>query len=87
MVLASVAITVGTALMISPQMTIGGVNEAAATMIFATFFLFALVKGFLSLRRGQGCLAPGMLGFTIHHRRGELDQLHQTPDCGWQESN
>jgi uncharacterized membrane protein len=41
------------ALVMSPQMAIGGANEAAATMLFAIVFLFALVKAFLSIRRGK----------------------------------
>jgi uncharacterized membrane protein len=50
-VLASGIIIGGTALVMSPQMAIGGVNESAATMLFAIVFLFALVKAFLSIRR------------------------------------
>ena len=42
-----------TALVKSPQMAIGGANETAATMLFALVFFFALVKGFLSIRRGK----------------------------------
>jgi len=45
-----------TALVMSPQMAIGGANETAATMLFAIVFLFALVKGFLYIRRGQVAL-------------------------------
>jgi hypothetical protein len=45
-----------TALVMSPQMAIGGANETAATMLFATLFLFALVKGFLAIRRGKVAL-------------------------------
>lgn len=40
-----------TALIMSPQMAIGGVNEMAATMLFALIFLFALVRAFLYIRR------------------------------------
>lgn len=39
-----------TALVMSPQMAIGGANEMAATMFFGVIFLFCLVKGFLSIR-------------------------------------
>jgi uncharacterized membrane protein len=46
----------GTALVMSPQMAIGGANETAATMFFATVFLFALVKAFVSIRRGNVAL-------------------------------
>lgn len=45
-----------TALVMSPQMAIGGVNETAATMLFATVFLFALIKAFLPIRRGKVAL-------------------------------
>ncbi len=40
-----------TALVMSPQMAIGGVNETVATMFFAGIFLFALIKAFVSIRR------------------------------------
>ncbi|MBV8866621.1 MAG: DUF2306 domain-containing protein [Acidobacteriaceae bacterium] len=52
-VLASGFIIGGTALLMSPQMAIGGANETAATILFAIVFLFALGKGFLSIRRGK----------------------------------
>jgi uncharacterized membrane protein len=52
-VLASGAIIGGTALVMSPKMAIGGANETTATMLFAIVFLFALVKAFLAIRRGQ----------------------------------
>ena len=45
-----------TALVMSPQMATGGVNEMAATMLFASIFLFALIKAFLSIRRGNVAL-------------------------------
>lgn len=32
---------------------IGGVNQAVATTLFATFFLFALTKAFIHIRRGE----------------------------------
>jgi uncharacterized membrane protein len=44
------------ALVMSPQMAIGGANEAAATMLFAIVFLFALIKAFLLIRRGNVAL-------------------------------
>ena len=52
-VIASGLIIGTSALVMSAQMAIGGVNEAAATTLFAIFFLFALVKAFLSIRRGK----------------------------------
>lgn len=42
-----------TALLMSPQMAIGGANETAATMLFAIVFLFSLVKAFLSICKGR----------------------------------
>jgi len=44
------------ALVMSPQMAIGGVNETAATMLFAIVFLFSLSKAFLHIRRGRVAL-------------------------------
>ncbi len=41
------------ALVMSPQMAIGGANETVATTLFAILFLFALIKGFLLIRRGN----------------------------------
>jgi uncharacterized membrane protein len=55
-VIASGMIIGGTALVMSPQMAIGGVSETAATTLFAIVFLFALVKAFLYIRRGQVAL-------------------------------
>ena len=55
-VIASGMIIGGTALVMSSQMAIGGANETAATMLFATLFLFALIKAFLSIRRGKVAL-------------------------------
>ena len=52
-VLASGIIIGGTALVMSPQMAIGGANETAATMLFAIVFLFSLIKAFLSIRQGK----------------------------------
>jgi uncharacterized membrane protein len=45
-----------TALVMSPQMAIGGINEMAATILFAILFLFALVRAFLYIRRGNVAL-------------------------------
>jgi uncharacterized membrane protein len=45
-----------TALVMSPQMAIGGANEAAATMLFAIVFLFALLRALLLIRRGRVAL-------------------------------
>jgi uncharacterized membrane protein len=50
---ADAAIIGASALVMSPQMAVGGANETAATMLFAILFLFALVKGFIAIRRGQ----------------------------------
>ena len=55
-VVASGMVIGGTALVMSPQMAIGGANETAATMLFAIIFLFALVKAFLYIRRGRVAL-------------------------------
>lgn len=46
----------GSALVMSPQMAIGGPNETAATMLFAIVFLFSLSKAFLHIRRGRVAL-------------------------------
>jgi uncharacterized membrane protein YsdA (DUF1294 family) len=46
----------GTALVMSPQMAIGGANETAATMLFAIVFLFSLTKAFLHIRGGRVAL-------------------------------
>jgi uncharacterized membrane protein len=40
-----------TALVMSPQMAIGGANETAATMFFALIFLFSLLRAFVYIRR------------------------------------
>ncbi len=45
-----------TALVMAPQMAIGGVNEAAATMSFACVLLFALVRAYRYIRRRQVAL-------------------------------
>ncbi|MFN7997571.1 MAG: DUF2306 domain-containing protein [Bryobacteraceae bacterium] len=45
-----------TALVMGPQMAIGGANETAATMLFAVIFLFALLKAFYYIRRGKVAL-------------------------------
>lgn len=50
-------LVVGTsALIMSPQMAIGGVNETAATSFFAVIFLFALIKAFLHIRHRRVAL-------------------------------
>jgi uncharacterized membrane protein len=45
-----------TALVMSPQMAIGGANEITATILFAILFLFSLVKAFLAIRQGKAAL-------------------------------
>jgi len=40
-----------TGLVMSPQMAVGGATETAATMLFATLFLFALCRAFVAIRR------------------------------------
>jgi uncharacterized membrane protein len=45
-----------TALVMSPRMAIGGANETAATMLFASIFLLALVRAFLYIRQGNVAL-------------------------------
>lgn len=40
-----------TALIMSPQMAVGGANETAATMLFAILFLFSLVTAFVKIRQ------------------------------------
>lgn len=52
-VLASGMIIGATALVMSPQMAIGGANETAATMLFAILFLFALGRALVAIRRRQ----------------------------------
>jgi uncharacterized membrane protein len=52
-VVASGMIIGATALVMSPQMAIGGANETAATMLFAILFLFALCRAFLAIRQGK----------------------------------
>lgn len=44
------------ALIMSPQMAIGGANETAATTFFAVIFLFSLVKAFVCIRGGKVAL-------------------------------
>jgi uncharacterized membrane protein len=45
-----------TALVMGPQMAIGGVNETVATMFFAIVFLFSLTRAFLHIRQGRVAL-------------------------------
>jgi uncharacterized membrane protein len=56
LVLVSAMIISCTALVMSPQMAIGGANETAATILFAALFLFSLVKAFLAIRQGKVAL-------------------------------
>ena len=42
-----------TALVMSTRMSIGGINQSVATMLFAVVFLFDLVKAFVAIRRGD----------------------------------
>jgi uncharacterized membrane protein len=51
------ALVIGvSALVMSPQMAIGGVNEAAATMLFASLFLFSTFRAFVLIRSGRAAL-------------------------------
>jgi len=43
----------GSALVMSPQMAIGGLTETAATTLFGCVFLFAMIRGFIYIRRGN----------------------------------
>jgi len=43
----------GSALVMSPQMAIGGPTETAATTLFGCVFLFAMIRGFIHIRRGN----------------------------------
>lgn len=52
-VLVSGLIIGSSALVMSPQMAIGGPNETAATMLFAIVFLFSLSKAYLHIRSGR----------------------------------
>lgn len=45
-----------TALVMSPQMAIGGVTESTATMTFGAIFLLALARGFAAIRQGQAAV-------------------------------
>jgi uncharacterized membrane protein len=45
-----------TALVMGPQMAIGGANETAATMFFAILFLFCMIKGWIAIRRREFAL-------------------------------
>jgi uncharacterized membrane protein YozB (DUF420 family) len=42
-----------TALVMSPRMAIGGVNETVATSLFGALFLVFLIKGFVAIRRRE----------------------------------
>ena len=39
-----------TALVMVPQLAIGGINQTAASTLFALLFLFSLAKGYLAAR-------------------------------------
>lgn len=52
-VLVSGLIIGSSALVMSPQMAIGGPNETAATMLFAIVFLISLSKAYLHIRKGR----------------------------------
>jgi uncharacterized membrane protein len=52
-VIASGIIIGSTALVMSTRMAIGGANQTAATLLFASLFLFALVKAFLCIRQQE----------------------------------
>lgn len=54
--LASGAVVGVTALVMSPQMATGGVNETTATTFYAIVFLYALGRAFLAIRRGRTAL-------------------------------
>ncbi len=45
-----------TALIMSPRMAIGGVNESAATMLFGVMFLFSLAKAYAAIRKRKVAL-------------------------------
>jgi uncharacterized membrane protein len=55
-VLVSGLIVGSSALMMSPQMAIGGPNETAATMLFAIVFLFSLCKAYIHVRKRRVAL-------------------------------
>jgi uncharacterized membrane protein len=46
----------GSALVMSPQMAIGGPTETAATTLFGCLFLFAMIRGFIYIRQGNSRL-------------------------------
>ena len=53
-ILVAVSMVVGgSALVMSPQMAVGGITETAATTLFGGFFLFAMIRGFIYIRRGN----------------------------------
>jgi len=52
--LVGVGLVIGvSALLMSAQMSIGGLTETTATMSFGALFLFCLVRGFVAIRRCQ----------------------------------
>jgi hypothetical protein len=74
----------GTALVMSPQMAIGGANETAATMLFAIVFLFSLTKAYVHIRRGRVALRRRMDDSGVCDRvggwHGFLAWLHNPID-------
>jgi uncharacterized membrane protein len=52
-VLVSAVIVGVTALVMSPRLAIGGINETVAVWFFATYFLVAATQAFLAIRRGD----------------------------------
>ena len=53
-VVVAAALVIGvTALVMSPQMAIGGLLETAATSFFGALFLYSLARGFVAIRRGN----------------------------------
>jgi hypothetical protein len=66
----------GSALVMSPQMATGGLTETAVTTLFGSFFLFAMIRGFIYIRRRNSRLhrewmirafATGMAVAAVRH--------------------
>jgi uncharacterized membrane protein len=53
LVACGLVIGISALLMSFTMQSIGGVNQAAATILFGCFFLFALIKAFWHIRRGE----------------------------------
>lgn len=50
-------LTIGiSAVIMSPQLAIGGLPESAATMLFGILFLFSFIRGYLYIRQGNVAL-------------------------------